>query len=147
MVSILSTKLSQGFPPIPTVCQKIDFTGDREPKSLKHLFDQGDFGLKGTASFSSSSVIEFSPKGQKEVSIEQSRENPLVAKDMGFVSLVLMPSTSWHLLARLFGKGVIHDKKENRMLFNPQGMKKLMQNNLCDLFHCPDIVSEESGEA
>jgi hypothetical protein len=44
-------------------------------------------------------------------------------------------------------KGVIHDKKESRMGFDLQMIEELGQSNLCDLFHGPDILSEESGEA
>jgi hypothetical protein len=147
MVTPCSTELSQRFPPIPAICQKIDFTGDRETKRLKYLFDQKDFGSKGAASFGSFRVIEFGPEGQKEVLIEESKEDPLVAKDMGFACSLFMPSTSGHLLACLLGNGVIHDKKEDRMGVDSQMMEELGQSGLGDLFHGPDILSEESGEA
>jgi len=119
MVTILSTELSQGLSPIPAICQKIDFTGAREAKGLKHLFDQSDFGLKGAASLGSFRVIEFSPQRQKKVLIEESQEHPLVAKDMRFTSPIFMPGTTGHLSACLLGKGVIHDEEENTMGFDP----------------------------
>jgi hypothetical protein len=119
MVTTLSTELSQGLPPIPTICQKIDFTGTREAKVLKHLFNQSDFGLKGAASLGSFGVIEFGPQRQKKVLIEESQEHPLVAKDMRFVSPIFMPGTTGNLSACLLGKGVIHDEKENTMGFDP----------------------------
>jgi hypothetical protein len=119
MITPCSTELSQGLPPIPAIRQKIDFTGDREVKCLKHLFDQEDFGLKRAASFGPFRVIELSPKGQKKILIEESQEDPLVAKDMGFVGSFFMPGAARHLVACLLGNGVIHDKKEDRMGFDP----------------------------
>lgn len=125
MVTMLSADLSQWLRPIPSICQKIDFTRDRETETLKYLFGQGDFGLERAASFASFEVIEFGPKGQKEVLIKESKKDPLVAKDMGFARPVFMPGTSWNLLSRLLGNGVIHDKKEYRMGFDPQIMEEL----------------------
>jgi hypothetical protein len=147
MIPPCSTELSQGLPPIPAICQKIDFTGDREAKSLEHLFDQEDFGSKRAASFGPFRVIEVSPEGQKKVLIEESKKDPLVAKDMGFVCSLFMPGAAGHLLACLLGNGVIDDKKEDRMGFDPQMMEELGQSDLCDLFHGPDILSQESSKA
>jgi hypothetical protein len=92
-------------------------------------------------------VIEFGPERQKKVLIEESKEHPLVAKDMRFTSAIFMPGTTGHLSACLWGKGVIHDEKENTMGFDPQMMEELGQSDLCDLFNSPDISSEESGKA
>jgi hypothetical protein len=147
MVTPCSTELSQRLSPIPAICQKIDFTGDREAKRLKHLFDQEDFGSKRAASFGPFRVIEVGPEGQKEVSIKEGKQDPLVAKDMGFVCSLFMPGAAGHLLACLLGNGVIDDKKEDRMGFDPQMMEELRQSDLCDLFHGPHILSEEPGEA
>jgi hypothetical protein len=119
MVTTLSAELSQGFSPIPAICQKIDLTGTREAKLLKHLFDQSDFGLKGTAPLGSFGVIELGPERQKKVLIEESKQNPLVAKDVRFTSPLFMPGASGHLSACLLGKGIVHDEKENRMGFDP----------------------------
>jgi hypothetical protein len=147
MATPCSTELGQRLSPIPAICQKIDFTGDREAKSLKHLFDQEDFGSKRAASFGPFRVIEVGPEGQKEVLIKEGEQDPLVAKDMGFVCPLFMPGTSGHLLACLLGNGVIHDKKEDRMGFDPQMMEELGQSDLCNLFHGPDILSQESSKA
>jgi hypothetical protein len=147
MVTPCSTELSQRLSPIPAICQKIDFTGDREAKRLKHLFDQEDFGSKRAASFGPFRVIEVGPEGQKEVSIKEGKQDPLVAKDMGFVCSLFMPGTSGHLPACLLSNGIIHDNKEGRMGFDPQMMEELRQSDLCDLFHGPHILSEEPGEA
>ena len=147
MVTPCSTELSQRLSPIPAICQKIDFTGDRKTKCLKHLFDQEDFGSKRAASFGPFRVIEVSPERQKEVLIKESKEDPLVAKDMGFVGSLFMPGAAGHLLSCLLGNGVIHDKKEDRMGFDPQMMEELGQSDLCDLFHGPDILSQESSKA
>jgi hypothetical protein len=147
MVTPCSTEVSQRLPPVPAICQKIDFTGDREAKRLKHLFDQEDFGSKRAASFGPFRVIEVGPEGQQEVLIEKSKQNPLVTKDMGFVGSLFMPGTSGHLLACLLGNGVIHDKKQSRMVFDPQMMEELGQSDLPNLFHGPDILSQESSKA
>jgi hypothetical protein len=147
MVTPCSTELSQRLPPIPAICQKIDFTGDREAKSLKHLFDQEDFGSERAASLGPLRVIEVGPEGQKEVLIKEGKQDPLVTKDMGFICSLFMPGTSGHLLACFWGNGVIHDKKKDRMGFDPQMMEELRQSDLCDLFHGPDILSQESSKA
>ena len=147
MITPCSTDLSQRLSPIPAICQKIDLTGDREAKILKHLFNQVNFGSKRAASFSAFWVIEMSPEGQKEVMIKESKEDPLMAKDMGFVCSLFMPGTSGHLSACLLGNGVIHDKKEDRMGFDPQMIEELGQSDLGDLFHGPDILSQESSKA
>jgi len=147
MITPCSTDLSQGLSPIPAICQKIDFTGERETKGLKHLFDQEDFGLKRATSFGSFRVIEVGPEGQKEVLVKESKEDPLVAKDVGFVCSLFMPGAARHLRTCLLSNGVIHDKKEDRMGFDPQMMEELGQSDLGDLFHGPDILSQESSKA
>jgi hypothetical protein len=147
MIPSFSTTLSQGFPPIPAVCQKIDLAGDWEMKLLKHLFNQVNFGSKRAASFSSFRVIKVGPEGQQEVFVEKRKEDPLVAKDMGSRCSIFMPGTSRHLSACLFGNGVIHDDKEDRMGVDSQMMKEFRQGALCDLFHRPNILSEESRKA
>jgi len=147
MITPCSTEMSQRFSPIPAVCQKIDFTGEWEAKRLKHLFDQVNFGSKRATSFSPFRVIEMSPEGQKEVLIKESKEDPLVAKNVGFVCSLFMPGASGHRRACLLSNGVIHDKKEDRMGFDPQMMEELGQSGLCDLFHGPDILSQESSKA
>ena len=147
MITPCSTELSQRLSPIPPVCQKIDFTGDREAKGLKHFFDQEDFSSKRAASLGPFRVIEVSPEGQKKVLIKESKEDPLMAKDMGFVGSLFMPGAAGHLSACLLGNGVIHDKKEDSMGFDPQMIEELGQSDLCDLFHSPDILSQESSKA
>jgi hypothetical protein len=147
MVTPGSTELSQRLSPIPAICQKIDFTGGWKAKGLKHLFDQEDFGSKRAASLGSFRVIEMGPEGQKEVSIQESKQDPLVTKDMGSTGSVFMPGASGHLLTCLLDQSVIHDKKESRMGFDPQMMEELGQSDLCDLFHGPDVLSEEPCEA
>jgi len=146
MVTRSSTELSQGLSPIPAICQKIDFTGNRKAKRLKHLFDQKNFSSKRAAPLGSFRVIEMGPEWQKEVSIQESKQDPLVTKDMGSTGSVFMPGTSGHLLTCLLDQGVIHDKKESRMAFDPQMIEELGQSNLCDFFHGPDVLSEESCE-
>ena len=147
MVTILSTEQSQFFCPIPTIYQKVDFTGDRESKGLEHPFSHGDLALERATSFGSFRMIEFGPEGQKKLFIEQSKEDPLVAKDISFLSMISMPGTSWNLFATLLADRIIHDNKEHGMGFNPQGMKELLQGGLGHLLQGPDVLSEESSEA
>src|SRR4030042_2571817 len=92
-------------------------------------------------------MIEFGPERQKKVLIEQGREDPLVAKDIGFLSMISMPGTSWNLFACLLDDRVIHDKKEHGMGFNPQAMEELFQSGIGHFLQGPDVLSEESGEA
>jgi hypothetical protein len=147
MVATLSAKQGQFLRPIPTIHQKIDFTRDGKSKGLEHPFGQSDFGLKGTTSFDPFRMIEFGPERQKKVFIKQGKEDPLVTKDIGLLSMISMPGTSWNFLPCLLGDGVIDNKKENGMGFDPQGMKELVQSGLCDLLHAPDALSQKSGEA
>ena len=146
MVATLSTNPSQCFGPIPAVCEKIDFTRDGESKGLEHLLGQGDFGLEGAQSFGPFRMIEFGPAGQKKVFIKQSQKYPLVAKNILVLRMIFMPGTSWNLLTCLLDDRVIHDKKEDRMSFDPQGVEELVQSGPCDLLHGPDVLSQESGK-
>jgi len=147
MVATLATKLSQGLCPIPAICQKIDLTRNRETKRLEHPLGHGDFGLERTTSSGSFGMIEFGPERQKKVFIKQSQEDPLMAKDIGFLSMISMPRTSWNLLACLLGERIIHDKKQDGMGLDPQGLEKPNQTDLDDLLHGPDVLSQESGKA
>jgi len=146
MVATLSAKQGQFLRPIPTIHQKIDFTRDGKSKGLEHPFGQSDFGLKGTTSFGPFRMIEFGPERQKKIFIKQGREDPLVAKDKGLLSVISMPGTSWNLLPCFLSNGVIHDKKEDGLGFDPQSMEELIQSGLCNLLHGPDVLSQESGE-
>jgi len=146
MVTILPTNLSQLFCPIPAIRQKIDFTRDRESKGLEHLFGHGDLGLERATPLRSFRMIEFGPEGQKKVLIEQSRKDPLVAKNVDLLSMISMPSTSWNLFATLLNDRVIHDKKQDGMSFDLQGMEELFQGGLGHFLQGPDVLSKESGE-
>src|SRR4030042_4674948 len=109
MIATLSTDLSQRFGPVPAIGQDIELTRDRQCKDSKDLLSQGDFGLKGAATPRSFRVIELGPQGEEKVFVEQSREDPLMAKDIGHVlGMILMPTTARNLLTCLFNKGVIH---------------------------------------
>ena len=71
-----------------------------------------------------------------------------MAKDIGHVlGMILMPTTARNLLACLFSKRVIHEKKEDISDSNPQRLKELMQGGLRDLLHRPPVFSQESGKA
>jgi hypothetical protein len=58
-----------------------------------------------------------------------------------------MPGAAGHPLTCFLGNGVIHDKKKDRMGFDPQMMEELGQSDLRDLFHGPDILPQESSKA
>jgi len=103
-----------------------------ELKLRNKIFDQEDFRSERATSFGPFRVIEVGPEGQKKVLMEESEQDPLVAKDMGFVCSLFMPGTSGHLVACLLGKGVIHDEKEDRMGFDQQMVKELGQSDLRD---------------
>jgi hypothetical protein len=71
-----------------------------------------------------------------------------MAQDAGHVlSMILMPTPSRDLLARLLDEGVVHDKKEDIPDPNPQPLEELMQGGFRNLLHGPDILSQESSEA
>jgi hypothetical protein len=91
-------------------------------------------------------MIEFGPEGQKKVLIEQGRKDPLVAKHIGLLSMISMPSTSWNLFATLPDDRVIHDKKQDGISFDLQAMEELFQSGLGHFLHGPDVLSKESGE-
>jgi hypothetical protein len=71
-----------------------------------------------------------------------------MAKDIGHVlSMILMPTTTGNLLASLFNKAVIHDKKEDISDSNPQRLKELTQSGLRSLLRLPTVFSQEPGKA
>src|SRR5512137_3021764 len=95
MVATLSTDFYQCFRPVPTIGQEIEFTGDRQSKPLDKAFGQGDFRLKGATSSRPFRMIEFGPKRQKKILVEQGRDHPLMTEDISHVlGMILMPPTS-----------------------------------------------------
>jgi hypothetical protein len=115
---------------------------------LKHPLGQSDFGPEATASFGPFGVIESSSEGQKSLFIEQSRQNPLVAKDVRQVlGMILIPSTTGNLLSRFLEDCIIQEEKDDRAGFNPESMEEFLQSNLQDLIHGPGIFPQEAGEA
>ena len=71
-----------------------------------------------------------------------------MAKDIGHVlGMIFMPTTAGNLLACLFSKGVIHNKKEDIPDSDPQRLEELMQSGLRDLLHRPRVFSQESSKA
>jgi len=147
MIATRPTDFDQCFRPVPTIGQHVEFTRDRESKLFKDSFRQVNLRLEVTTSLGRFRVIEFGPEGEKKVLIEQSKEDPLVAKDIGFLSMISVPGTSGNLFSCLLGNRVIHDKKDDGMGFDPQGMEELFQSGLGHFLHGPDVLSKESGEA
>jgi hypothetical protein len=114
MVAQLPTGPNQLFGPIPTVGQKIKLARRRQAETLKHPLGQSDFGPEATASFGPLGVIESSSEGQKSLFIEQSRQNPLVAKDISQVlGMILIPSTTGNLLSRFFEDRIVQEEKDD----------------------------------
>jgi len=148
MIATPSTDLNQRFGPVPAIGQDIELTRNGQRKGSDDLLSQGDFCLKGTATPCPFRMIELGPQGQKKLFAEQGREDPLMAKDIGHVlSMVLMPTTAWNLLACLFSQRVIHDKKEDIPDSNPQRLKELIQSRPRNLLHRPTVFSQEPGKA
>ena len=148
MVATLSTDQNQRFGPVPAIGQDIELTRDWQYKGSDDLLSQGDFGLKRAATPRPFRMIELGPQGQKKIFVEQGREDPLMAKDIGHVlGMILMPTTAGNLLTCLFNKGVIHDKKEDIPDRDPQRLEELTQGRLRDLLHGPKVFSQESSKA
>jgi len=148
MIATRSTDQNHRFGPVPAIGQDIELTRDRQRKGFDDLLSQGDFGLKGATPSSPFRMIELSPKGQKKIFEEQGRKHPLMSKDIGHVlGMILMPSTAGSLLACLFNKAIIHDKKEDIPDRDLQDLEELMQGDLRDLSHSPKVSSQESSEA
>jgi hypothetical protein len=148
MIATRSTDLNERFDPVPAIGQDINLARHRQRKGSEDLLSQSDFGLKGAATPRPLRMIELGPQGQKKIFVEQSRENPLMTKDIGHVlSMILMPTTAWNLLACLFSQRIIHNKIDNIPDSNPQRLKELMQRGPCDLLHTPTIFSQEPGKA
>jgi len=147
MIATLSTDLNQRFGPVPAIGQEINLARDRQCKGSDDLLSQGDFSLKRTAPPRPFRMIKLGPQGQKKIFAEQGREDPLMAKNIGHVlGMILMPTTAWNLLACLFSKRVIHDKKEDIPDSNPQRLKESMQSGPRDLLHSPTVFSQEPGK-
>jgi len=148
MIATLSTDQNQRFGPVPAIGQNIELARDRQCKGPDDLLSQGDFGLKGTTTPCPFRVIELGPQGQKKIFAEQGREDPLMTKDIGHVlGMILMPPTTRNLLACLFNKAVIHDKKEDIAGRDPQRLEELSQGSLRNLLHRPNALPQESSEA
>ena len=71
----------------------------------------------------------------------------MVAKDVGQVlGMVFMPSTSRDLLAGFLHEGIIHQKKEDRVGFDAEGMKETLPGDFPNFLPCPGVISQKAGE-
>ena len=71
-----------------------------------------------------------------------------MAKDIGHIlGMIFMPSTPGDLVACFLDQGIIDNKKEDGVGFNSQNPKELVQGGLDHLFHGPEVLSQEAGEA
>ena len=70
-----------------------------------------------------------------------------MAKDVGHIlSMIFVPGTPRDFFPCLLDQGVIDNKEEDRLGVNAQGIEKLVQGGLDNLFHSPDVLPQESGE-
>ena len=147
MVAITPTKQGQFLTPVPAIRQNVELTGHGQTQALKDLLGQGDFCLEAPATFSPFGMIKAGGQGQNRLFIEERRQNPLVAEDIGQVlGMIFMPSTPWDLLPCFLNNRVVQDKKEDRADLNLKGVEELMQSRGQDLIHGPGILSEEASE-
>jgi len=147
MVAITPAKQGQFLTPVPAIGQNIEFTGHGQAQALKDLLGQGDLGVETSASFGPLGVVEPGPQGQDRLFIEERRQNPLVAEDIGQVlGMILIPSASGDLLPRFLDNRVVQEKKDDGAGFNLEGMEEFMESRSQDLIHGPGILSEEPGE-
>ena len=147
MIAITPTKQGQFFTPVQAIGQNIEFAGHGQAQALKDLFGQGDFRLEASATFGSFGVVEPGPQGQDRLFIEERRQNPLVAEDIGQVlGMILIPTASGDLLSRFLDNRIVQKKKDDGPGSNLEGMKEFMESRSQDLIHGPGILSEEPGE-
>jgi len=147
MVSALPADFYQLLRPIPAVGQDIEFTGNGKLKVLDHLLGHRDFSLETAAAFGPSGVIELCPEGEERSFIEQGGQHPLVAKEIGQVlGMVFMPGTSRDLLAGLLHEGIVHQKKEGRVGFNPEGLEEAHKGDRKNFLHRPGIFSQKASK-
>lgn len=147
MVAMTPAKQAQFFTPVPAIGQNLEFAGNRQAQALKNLLSQGDFRLEESAAFGPFGVVEPGPQGQDRWFIEEGRQNPLVAEDVGqILGMILIPTASGDLLSRLLDNRVVQEKKDDGAGFNLEGMKEFAESRSQDLIHGPGILSEEPGE-
>ena len=95
MVAIITARQSQFLRPIPAVGQNIEVAGPGQVQTLEDLFRQGDFRLEASASFGPFGMIEAGRQRQESLFIQERRQDPLVAKDIGQVlGMILIPTAS-----------------------------------------------------
>ena len=148
MVSITPAKQGQFLTPVPAIGQNVELAGHGQAQALKDLLGQADLGVETSASFGSFWMVEPGPQGQDRLFIEEGRQNPLVAEDIGQVlGMILIPSAAGDLLPRFLDNRVVQQKKDNGTGFNPEGTKEFIDSRVQDLIQGPGILSEEPGEA
>jgi len=148
VIASAPTDLNQFLCPIPTIGDNIEFAREGKLKISDHVFGNGYFGTKATASFGSLRMIESGPKGQKKVLVNQGRKDPLVTKDIGpIVSMVLVPRAAGDLFPTLLGDGIIDNEKGHTTGSDSKGIEELPQGGLGQVLVGPGVLAEESGEA
>jgi len=147
MVATSPTNSNQGFCPVPAIRQNIEFTRERKSEPFENPFGQNDLGLERARSSCSLGMVEFCPEGEEKLFIEQGREDPLMAEDIGhMLSMIFIPTTSWNLSACLLDDGIVDDEKENRRGFDLQRVEELGQSRLHHPLHGPYVLAQESGK-
>jgi len=70
---------------VPAIGQNVELAGHGQAQDLKDLLGQVDLGVETSAFFDSLGMVEPGPQGQDRLFIEECRQNPLVAEDIGQV--------------------------------------------------------------
>jgi len=148
MVAIIPARQSQFFGPVPAVGQNIEFAGLGQEQALEDLFRQGDFRLETSASLGPFGMIEAGRQRQESLFIQECRQDPLVAKDIGQVlGMILIPTASGDFLPGFFDDRIVQEQKDDRAGWNLKGMEEILQSQDQDLIHRPGILSQKPGEA
>lgn len=148
MVAIIPARQSQFFGPVPAVSQNIEFAGPGQVNMLEDLFRQGDFRLEASASLGPFGMIEAGRQRHESLFIQERRQDPLVAKDIGQVlGMILIPTASGNFLPGFFDNRIVQEQKDNRAGLNLKGMEEFLKRQGQDLIHSPGILSQEPGEA
>lgn len=148
MVAIIPARQSQFFGPVPAVGQNVEFAGPGQVQRLEDLFRQGDFRLEASASLVPFGMIEAGRQWHESLFMQERRQDPLVAKDIGQVlGMILIPTASGNLLPGFFNNRIVQEEKDDRAGLNLKGMEEILKSQGQDLIHSPGILSQETGEA
>lgn len=148
VIASLPTTFNQFLAPIPTIHEDIDFTRDRKFEAMNNPLSQIDFRVKWSTSFSALGMVEFGPQGEEELSVKEGRKDPLVAKDLGhLIVMVSIPGAARNLFPSFLNQRIIDNKKYDGLGFNVQGMEEVFEFDFSAFFHGPNVLSQKSSKA